>query len=224
LANGNAKEHNNMKIVFFTNKCSHGAELLRQMKNNNILIEAIFIENPKPQGYIKKVKKTLKRLGLIETIKIMLKSLIKMLAPGAKDEWLTNNFYYSYSDKVHIVENFNGKECEQFLKEIKPDLIVLGGSRILRKNIISIPEIGILNSHPGLLPKYRGIDVLQWAIYNGDDIGISVHFVDEGVDTGKIVMRKVINLEENDTLDSLSKKAEIAARNTSTQRRGKTIL
>lgn len=52
--------------------------------------------------------------------------------------------------------------------EIKPDIIVLGGSSIIRENIIKIPKIGILNAHPGLLPKYREVDVIQWAIYNVD--------------------------------------------------------
>jgi len=179
------------------------------MKSNSVLIEAIFIENPSPQEYVKKVKRALKQMRLIETAKSIFKKLIKILAPRTKEEWFSNDFYYSYSNKVYIVDNFNGKQCEQLLVEIEPDIIVLGGSRIIRKNIIKIPKIGILNVHPGLLPKYRGVDVIPWPIYNEDDIGVTVHFVDKGVDTGGIVMQKVINVEEDDTIDSLRKNAQI---------------
>lgn len=207
----------NMKIVFFTNKCSHGAELLKAMKNRDIQIEAIYIEIPSSKEYAKKVKRAFKRGGLIKAIKVVFKTSIKRFMPRTvsastkKKEWLNNDFYKAYSRNVSIVDNFNGKQCEKSLEEIKPDLIVLGGSRIIHKNIIRIPKIGILNAHPGLLPKYRGVDVIPWAIYNRDDIGVSVHFIDEGVDTGGIITQKVIEIKENDSLGSLRKKAECVA-------------
>ena len=219
-----------MKIVFFTNKSFIGAEVLKQMKSKNILIEAIFIDIGKSTNLRKRVKKwqrKLKQRGSVKTLKLISKRLKKRLAPmelkmlyyrvrrklapGSKEEWLNNNFYYFYSNKVYMIDSFNGKKCEQILKEIEPDIIILGGSRIIRKNIISIPKIGIFNAHPGLLPKYRGIDVIPWAIYYGDPIGVTIHFVDVGIDTGGIVAQKGINITENDTIDSLGEKAGIVA-------------
>jgi len=219
-----------MKVVFFTNKSARGAEILKEIKKNNILVDSIFIDVGKPPSLRKKVKKwqrKLKMKGFFETLKLISKRLrrkfapleLKMfshkvkrrLKPDNREEWINNKFYDLYSGRVYIIDNFNSNECEQLLKEIEPDLIVLGGSRIIRKNIISIPKIGILNAHPGLLPKYRGLDVIPWAIYHGDDIGITIHFIDKGIDTGGIVVQEIINITENDTIDSLGKKADILA-------------
>jgi len=83
----------------------------------------------------------------------------------------------------------------------------LGGARIIKENIISIPKIGILNAHPGLLPKYRGVDVILWSIYNGDDIGVTIHFIDKGVDTGTICRKKIIEIEKNDSIKTIREKA-----------------
>ncbi|MCX9076232.1 MAG: formyl transferase [Candidatus Methanoperedens sp.] len=109
------------------------------------------------------------------------------------------------------MDNFNGIECEKKLHNIKPDIIILGGSRIIKENIINIPKIGILNAHPGLLPKYRGVDIIPWAIHNGDDIGVTVHFIDKEVDTGDIIVQKIIEIEKYDTIKTLKSKAELLA-------------
>ncbi len=198
-----------MRIVFFTRKSARGAEILRRMMSRNILIEAIFIdiERRNPREWVKKVKRTMKQLGPIELSRLVLKKLRKKLVPKTKEKWHNDDFYRSYSDKVYIVDNFNGGRCEQLLKEIEPDIIILGGSRIIRSNIINIPRIGILNAHPGLLPKYRGVDVIPWAIYHGDPIGVTIHFIDEGLDSGGIVAQKIINITEGDTLDNLMERA-----------------
>jgi methionyl-tRNA formyltransferase len=215
-----------MKIVFLTNKSARGANILRGMKSRNISVEAVFIDVQRPTGLQAKLKK-LKRLGLVGALRIISRRVrtilapmeLKMisrrmqrkLAPGTAEEWFSDDFYRAYSDRVYIVDDFNGQECEQLLREIGPDVIVLGGSRIIRSNIIDIPRIGILNAHPGLLPEYRGVDVIPWAIYHGDPVGVTIHFVDEGVDTGGIVARKVIDVTEGDTIASLGKKADVLA-------------
>ena len=129
-----------MKMVFLTYKCSYAAALLRQMKDKNILVEAIFVENPTPY---QKARIFLKLLGLVETAKTIFRRVLEILVPSTADDWRRNDFYYSYSNKVYTVDNFNGKQCEQLLMEIEPDVIVLGCSRIIRQSIINIPKIRI---------------------------------------------------------------------------------
>jgi hypothetical protein len=210
------------RVVLFTNKSARGANILKEMKARNISIEAIFIDVQRPASLQARLKK-LKRLGPMGTLRVISRRMRRLLAPmelrmisrrlrrtlapGTAEEWFSNDFYRSYSDKVFIVADFNGPECERLLREIEPDVVVLGGSGIIRRNIIGIPRIGILNAHPGLLPEYRGVDVIPWAIYHGDHVGVTVHFVDEGVDTGGIVVQKVIDITAGDTIDSLGKKA-----------------
>ena len=175
------------------------------------MIEAIVIEKPALKQYGKMVLKMLKRDGLAYTLKVIFKKMIAILIPSTKQEWFNDEFYYAYSDKVNAVNSFNSEKCETLLKELNPDLIVLGGSGIIRKNIIAIPTIGILNAHPGLLPKYRGVDTVPWALYHGDTIGATVHFIDEGVDTGKIISQSTIDIADNDTINGLREKAWFVA-------------
>ncbi len=97
-------------------------------------------------------------------------------------------------------ENHNNKDCHQKLLSLKPDIVLLGGARILKDYIIRTAKIGILNCHPGLLPEYRGMDIVGWAIYNGDDIGVTCHFVDSGIDSGPIFKKKKSKWEKGESL------------------------
>jgi methionyl-tRNA formyltransferase len=198
-----------LQIVFFTNKNSNGAELLRSLKKNNIPIRAIFIESSSLKENKDKLVRLLIKSGLKEALKTIFERLKIMFIFSKQDNWLSNGFYWNYSNDIYIVDDFNGERCVSLLKNINPDIIILGGSRIIRNNIISIPQIGIINAHPGILPKYRGVDVIRWAVYNRDNVGVTVHFIDSGVDTGRIIMQKVIPLELNDTITSLIRKAEV---------------
>jgi len=67
-----------------------------------------------------------------------------------------------------------------------------GGLGILKTDIIESPLAGWLNGHPGLLPEYRGLNPVQWAIRNMDRVGATVHLIDEGIDTGPILIRKIM--------------------------------
>jgi methionyl-tRNA formyltransferase len=75
------------------------------------------------------------------------------------------------------------------IQEIKPDVIVVCGTSILRDKIISIPPKGVLNLHGGLAQKYRGTCTTLWALFNGEPeyIGATVHYVAPGIDDGDIL-------------------------------------
>ena len=79
----------------------------------------------------------------------------------------------------------------KFIIKKKIDLIFcLGSTQILPKNILNIPKIGSLNIHPSLLPKYRGRTPHVWAIINGESTaGVTAHFINEGCDTGDIILQ-----------------------------------
>lgn len=97
------------------------------------------------------------------------------------------------------VEDLNSNEFQNRLKELKPDLFVVVAFRILPTSVLEIPSIGSVNLHASLLPKYRGAAPIHWAIIQGEkETGCSVFFLDEKVDTGKIIAqnRTVIDLLE----------------------------
>jgi methionyl-tRNA formyltransferase len=94
------------------------------------------------------------------------------------------------------------------LRSIKPDLIIYAGGGIVKKELLKVPRIGILNAHMGLLPRYRGMNVLEWSLFNNDPIGITIHFMDRGIDTGDILLKKTIPIEKGDTIKSLRSKSQ----------------
>jgi folate-dependent phosphoribosylglycinamide formyltransferase PurN len=97
------------------------------------------------------------------------------------------------------------------LRRHAPDLVILAGADILPRELLDIPRLGTLNPHYGLLPRYRGVNVAEWAIYHDDPVAVSVHLVDEGIDTGDIVLREPIFVEGGDTLRTIRSKQQLLA-------------
>ena len=87
------------------------------------------------------------------------------------------------------------------LKELKPDVIVVVSyGQILSEEILCIPRFGCVNLHPSLLPRYRGAAPINWAIINGERAtGITTMLMDSGMDSGDILLQRVVEIEENDT-------------------------
>ena len=100
---------------------------------------------------------------------------------------------------------------DEFFDEIKfhnPDLIcVTAYGKIIPPNILELPKYGCINVHASLLPKYRGAAPINWAIINGEKTtGITTMFMDEGMDTGDILLKEEIEIGEDDTSIELSEK------------------
>ena len=94
------------------------------------------------------------------------------------------------------------------IKEINPDLIVVVAyGKILPKEIIDIPKYGIINVHSSLLPKYRGASPIHSAILNGDtETGVSIMYIEEGLDSGDVILKECCEITEDDTLGTLHDK------------------
>jgi folate-dependent phosphoribosylglycinamide formyltransferase PurN len=86
-----------------------------------------------------------------------------------------------------------------FLRELKPDVLVYTGGGILRRALLEIPTIGVLNTHAGVLPHYRGMNVTEWALLAGAVPGTTLQLIDAGIDTGPILSIKPVELTERDT-------------------------
>ncbi len=94
------------------------------------------------------------------------------------------------------------------LKSLKPDLIVVCAyGKILPKEILEIPKFGCWNIHASLLPKYRGASPINWAILEGEkETGITIMIMEEGLDTGPILLQKKITISKKDTAITLAQK------------------
>jgi methionyl-tRNA formyltransferase len=108
----------------------------------------------------------------------------------------------------------NNEELRARLREINPDaIIVVGYGRIIPKWMLDLPRFGNINLHASLLPKYRGAAPIQWAIANGESVtGVTTMRIDEGLDTGDILLQQELGIADDDTAETLSPKlAEIGA-------------
>lgn len=108
-----------------------------------------------------------------------------------------------------ITKNINDEKIIVSLKQLNPDLLVLAGfTQILKPPIISLAKLGTINLHGGKLPEYRGASVLNWQIINGETTGgLSIIFVDEGVDTGDIIAKTTFPIEYTDTIKEVVDKS-----------------
>jgi len=89
-------------------------------------------------------------------------------------------------------ETDNINRCLELIKEWEPDLGIVFGTRKIFSVIIDAFPDGLLNIHRGIIQKYRGLDSTYWAIYNNDfgDIGVTIHKIDSGLDTGPVVRQQ----------------------------------
>ena len=94
-------------------------------------------------------------------------------------------------------------EVMPHLKSMELDLIVFGGTRIIRGEILDYPKDGVINSHPGLLPECRGSASPAWSVYYDIPIGSSTHFCDNGVDTGELLLRRELSVKRGMTYEDL---------------------
>jgi methionyl-tRNA formyltransferase len=88
---------------------------------------------------------------------------------------------------------------------LRPDIIVVAAfGQILPAAILEIPPLGCINVHPSLLPRYRGAAPINWAIINGETrTGVTTYFMDEGMDTGPILMAREVGIDPDETAQEL---------------------
>lgn len=102
-------------------------------------------------------------------------------------------------------EKVKTPEFTALLKDLQPDLIiVVAFGQILSKEILAIPPLGCINVHASLLPRYRGAAPIHWSIINGEKMtGVTTMFMDVGLDTGDMILRKECNISQEITTGEL---------------------
>ena len=125
---------------------------------------------------------------------------MKMLASPVKEYALEKELQILQPEKIK-----NNTEFINKIKELNPEVIcVVAYGKILPKEILEIPEYGCVNVHGSLLPKYRGAAPIQWAVLNGDKTtGITTMYMDEGMDTGDMILKKEVEIKEDETTGEL---------------------
>lgn len=170
-----------MKIVYMGTAefAKKPLEKLLETKNE---IPLVITNEDKPYGRGKKLKPSCIK-------EVALENCIEVLTPKS-------------------LKKEEGKILLERLKEISPDIIVVCAyGKILPKEIIEVAKYGTINIHGSLLPEYRGAAPIQRAVLDGKEkTGVTIMYIDEGLDTGDIILKEEVEIKKEDTTDTMFEK------------------
>lgn len=155
----------------------YGREMLKQLISENFIPKIIISEVSEIAD--EEREKFLKRIEGNEIAESIESQINELSLSGINVEHVEVSIHNSEQVMPHI-------------KELELDLIVFGGTRIIRGEILDFPKDGVINSHPGLLPECRGSASPAWSVYHDIPIGSSTHFCDNGIDTGQLLLRREV--------------------------------
>jgi len=126
---------------------------------------------------------------------------LELAAPPVKQTALTHSLSITQPERIK-----NNTDFRRRLEEISPDaIVVVGYGRIIPLWMLELPRFGNINLHASLLPKYRGAAPIQWAIAEGETFtGVTTMLLNEGLDTGNILLQKEEPITPNDTAVTLA--------------------
>jgi methionyl-tRNA formyltransferase len=112
---------------------------------------------------------------------------------------------------IRVISPIKIKDDYEEILSLDPDIIVTCAyGQIIPEEILNCPKLGCINVHASLLPKYRGGAPIHRAIINGEEeTGITIMYMDKGMDTGNIISQESIKIEEDDNLETLSNKLSV---------------
>lgn len=107
---------------------------------------------------------------------------------------------------IYHSKDFNSAEALSFLNNVNANLVISAyNNQILKSRVIKFPKYKTINIHPGFLPDFRGVDAAFEALYHKvAKTGVTIHYVDTGIDTGKIILQERLRVRKEDTLFSLN--------------------
>lgn len=128
--------------------------------------------------------------------------------PGVQGETIKEIAYKYYLPLYQPAENVNDPAFIEVLRKLEPDMsISMYFGRLFSPDLLQVPKSGCINMHPTLLPKGRGQGPSTWPIVNGDtETGQTIHYLDEGIDSGDIIAQRAIPIAPDDTSATLGRK------------------
>ena len=124
---------------------------------------------------------------------------------------ILKNYAKKYNIKLFKHKDVNSNEFIKIVKKYNCDLFVsMSFDQIFKNKIINIPNYNTINCHAGKLPFYRGRNILNWVLINDEkEFGITVHYVDKGIDTGDIILQKIYKISDEDNYKTLLERSYI---------------
>jgi folate-dependent phosphoribosylglycinamide formyltransferase PurN len=180
-------------IVLITNDSPYGQRVLQAIYKRGILLDAVLISTGDfalPSGA---------NLGLLKRGARWPRSVASALRRKLRFYSTRRSAYKLRSRLVVVTGDMNSARMLYDLHRLAPDFIIWGGGGILKPRTIEAARSGVFNAHPALLPWVRGCGVVGHSLQAGIPIGATLHYIDQGIDTGTIIERRLLRIRETDT-------------------------
>jgi hypothetical protein len=222
---------NKLKIAFLIGRDDNGtaAAIAQICELEGVEAVAVLLDTAVPSGAQRRrnLRRNIRREGLsyiyfraLSAMRSKLEELADRVIPQEKvNELLLRAFpernldalSQRYGFRVFKPGNLNGAAAIECLRSAGADLGVVMGTRILKRGLFSLPRLGCINLHKGKVPEYRGMPPGFWELYDAQDTaGVTIHFVDDGLDTGDVVGTCSVPIHPKETPESLRKKLDLA--------------
>jgi len=150
----------------------------------------------------RKVSRTLRKHGLTATLAFAAGRVFARIVRRSRDA--TWRPAAPWPENTVEVSSHNGTATRRLLSDAEPDVVLVFGTAILGRATLAATQAPVVNLHTGLSPDYRGADCVFWALHNREpkSVGVTVHVVDEGVDTGPILARRTVPVSSDTDPDT----------------------
>jgi hypothetical protein len=204
---GSGPPAGSLRVILYAGRRSAKVEqMVREWAGWGFRPAAVVVERGRSHGRIRRFGDAARERGLSWIAKGVRRRLRRVAAPvgGAGGEVIAGPGPAAPPDPIAFcqreglpvveVDSLDAAQGIEAVRELRPDLAIHAGAGILRDPILRIPRLGTLNAHMGLLPRYRGVNVAEWAALAGDAVGCTVHFIDPGIDTGPIAAVREVEI------------------------------
>lgn len=167
------------------------------------MADVVAVIEEDPPSNVKLVKRRVKRLGLLPVIDqvvfITVVSRILRFTSEHRADAIRKEHGLRVTpiptNVVEAVSSINDPSVMECLRTHRPDVVVVNGTRIIKRHVLECIEAQFINTHTGITPAYRGVHGGYWALAEGkpDLAGVTVHYVDAGIDTGKVISQALIH-------------------------------
>ena len=193
-----------MKIIMFVGRSEYSKIVYNHLKKKYIISLVVQEASKNTKKILKfRLKKFGFRIWLGQIFFIVFSKILSRVSKKRIRE--IKNLYNLKTDpyeegNLTIVDNINNNLVKTLISSMDYDLIVVTGTGIIKNNILESIKKPIINLHAGITPFYRGVHGAYWALISSDleNCGVTVHFVDKGVDTGRVIYQKKIEITSMD--------------------------
>ena len=166
----------------------------------------VIIEGKSP--ILKIIKYRINKMGYFKVMGQLIFILYSKIFMRLKSKKLINKLFIKYNldsspiprSNIYYVNSVNSNACIKYLSSLSSKYIIVSGTRIISKKVLNAVNKIFLNIHVGITPNYRGVHGAYWALVNNDmqNLGVTLHIIDSGIDSGKVIAQKLIEISEHD--------------------------